>query len=174
MSWLRRFAARLSGTAELPADFAGELTADEQVLAVASSAAGPLVATDLGLWLPEARRLGWHLISKATWTDGLLVVVEAEESGPAGDAVLLRDLPPSRFPLAEPGGLPEVVRARVTGSIRSTEHRDLPVGGARFVQRKVPGRNGLVLQVRPDPGTDEAALAPVAAEVAQRLRRPAR
>ncbi|MFR9729421.1 hypothetical protein ACL03H_09335 [Saccharopolyspora sp. MS10] len=173
MSWLRRFAARLSGTAELPADFAGALTADEQVLAAARCSDGPLVATDLGLWLPGGRRLGWHLISKATWNDGVLVVVEAAESVAAGEAVLLRDLPPSRFPVTEPGRLPEVVHARVTGSIRGTEHRELAVGGARFVRRKVPGRDGLVLQVRPDPGTDEAALVPVAEEVARRLRRPA-
>lgn len=172
MSWLRDFVARLSGTADLPADFAGELTGDERVLAVARSADGPLVATDLGLWLPSGRRLGWHLVSKATWNDGTLTLIESEESGPAGAAVLLRDLPPDRLALTEPGRLPEVVHTRVTGSIRSTQHRELPSGGARFVQRKVPGRNGLVLQVRADPGTDEAALAPVAAEVAQRLRRP--
>lgn len=171
MTWLRRFAARLSGTAEVPADFAGALGADERVLAVARAADGPLVATHLGLWLPEGRLLGWHLVSKATWRDGVLIVVEAVESGSAGDAVLLRDLRPLRLRVTEPGTLPEVVRTRVTGSIRSTEHRELPGGGARFVQRKVPGRNGLVLQVRADPGTDERSLAPVAAEVAERLHR---
>ncbi|MGW0890367.1 hypothetical protein [Saccharopolyspora sp. NPDC002578] len=174
MAWLRGFVARLSGTAELPVDFAGELTGDERVLAVARSAEGPLVATHLGLWLPSGRRLGWHLVSKATWNDGALTLIESAESGPAGEAVLLRDLPPQRVALTEPGRLPEVVHERVTGSIRSTQHREFPAGGARFVQRKVPGRNGLVLQVRADPGTDEDALAPVAAEVAQRLRGAAR
>jgi hypothetical protein len=62
-----------------------------------------------------------------------------------------------------------VVHERVTGSIRSRHHRDLPGGGAWFVQRKVPGRDGTVLQVRPDPGADRDAVARLAAEVARRL-----
>ena len=170
ISWLRRFAARLSGTAEVPTDFAGRLTEDEVVLAVAHVPERPLVATHLGLWLPEGRRVGWHLLSKATWNEGALALVEAEESGAAGAAVLLRDLPPRRLRLTAAGRLPEVVHSRITGSIRNTQHRDLPVGGARFVQRKVPGRDGVVLQVRADPGTDEQQLASLAAEVAERLR----
>ena len=89
-----------------------------------------------------------------------------------GPAVLLADRPARRFRLAEPGRVPEVVHARVEGSIRSRHHRDLPGGGAWFVQRKVPGRDGTVLQVRPDPGTDPAVVAQVAADVARSLRRP--
>lgn len=174
MTWLRSLLARLSGTAEVPADFAGELAADEQVLAAARAEDGPLLATHLGLWLPEGRRVGWHLLTKATWNDDVLVLTEAAESGAAGEAVLLHDLAPRRFRLTAAGRLPEVVHARITGSIRSSEHRDLPCGGARFVQRKIPGRNGFALQVRPDPGTDEQALAQVAAEVAARLRTPRR
>ncbi|MFB9568887.1 hypothetical protein [Saccharopolyspora hordei] len=162
--------ARLSGTAELPADFAGELAAEENVLAVARSSEGPLVATHLGLWLPEGRRVGWHLLSKVTWRDGVLVVVEAEESGEAGGAVLLRDRPGRRLPLTEPRRLPDVVHERVNGSIRSRHHRDLPGGGAWFVQRKVPGRDGIVLQVRPDRGADEQAVAEFAATVVEQLR----
>ena len=64
MTWLRSLLARLSGTAEVPADFAGELAADEQVLAAARAEDGPLLATHLGLWLPEGRRVGWHLLTK--------------------------------------------------------------------------------------------------------------
>lgn len=170
---LRRLLARLTGTAALPEDFGGELASDEQVLATAEGSEGALVATHLGLWLPDAggpRRVGWHLVSKATWEDGLLVVVEAEETGAAGGAVLLRDRPAQRFRLTKPGKLPETVHARVTGSIRSSHHRDLPSGGAWFVQRKVPGRDGVVLQVRPERGADEAALAEFAREVEQRMR----
>jgi len=62
------------------------------------------------------------------------------------------------------------VHKRVTGSIRSRHHRDLPGGGAWFVQRAVPGRDGLVLQVRPDQGTAPEAVRRVAGEVAVRLR----
>ena len=109
------------------------------------------------------RRLGWHLISKATWSGGAIVLVEATEVADLEGAVLINDLPPRRLRIAEPGKVPEVVHARVTGSIKSRHHRELPGGGAWFVQRKVPGRDGIVLQVRPDPGTDEAAVRQVAA-----------
>jgi len=97
--------------------------------------------------------------------------VVAEEVDRVGEAVLLADRPPRQLRLAEPRRLPEVVHQRVTGSIRSSHHHDLPGGGAWFVQRKVPGRDGVVLQVRADPGTDAEVLRRVAGEVAQRLRR---
>jgi hypothetical protein len=95
-------------------------------------------------------------------------------------AVLLADRPPQRLRLTDPGRVPEAVHARVEGSIRSRHHRELPVsadarstgatrGGAWFVQRKVAGRDGTVLQVRPDPGTDEAAVRQVAGDVARTL-----
>jgi hypothetical protein len=58
----------------------------------------------------------------------------------------------------------------VTSSIRYRHHRELPGGGAWFVQRSVPGRDGLLLQVRADPGTDPAAVRRVATEVAGQLR----
>lgn len=172
-SLLRRFLTRLGGTAAIPEDFAGRLTGDERVLAVARSGDGPLVATHLGLWVPEtggARRIGWHLLSKATWSDDQLQVIEAEESGSAGEAVLLRDLPPRRFALRSPGRLPEAVHARVTGSIRSSHHRDLPGGGAWFVQRKIPGLDGVVLQVRADEGAEREPLMEFARTVAEQLR----
>ncbi|MGW1679531.1 hypothetical protein [Saccharopolyspora sp. NPDC002376] len=171
ITWLRRLVARLSGTAELPADFTGELAADEHVLAVSRTSDGALVATHLGLWLPEGRRVGWHLLSKATWNDGVLTVIEAEESGGAGGAVLLHDQPSRRLQLTESGRLPDVVHERVNQSIRSRHHRDLPGGGAWFVQRKVPGQDGIVLQVRPDRGADEAAVAEFAATVVEQLHR---
>ena len=157
----------------MPTGFGGEIAADEQVLAVAECGEGALVATHLGLWLPAeagSRRIGWHLVSKATWNDGLLTIIEAEETGSAGEAVLLRDRPARRFRLAKPGRLPETVHARVTGSIKSSHHRDLPAGGAWFVQRKVPGEDGAVLQVRPERGADEAAMAEFARQVGQRMR----
>jgi len=61
------------------------------------------------------------------------------------------------------------VHARVEGSIRSRHHRDLPGGGAWFVQRKIAGRDGTVLQVRPDPGTEETVVRQVAGDVARTL-----
>ena len=80
--------------------------------------------------------------------------------------MLIADLPPRRLRLAEPGKVPEMVHPRVEGSIKSRHHRELPGGGAWFVQRKVAGRDGVQLQVRPDPGTDEQAVRRVAGQVA--------
>ena len=165
---------RLLGRDELPEGFAGTLDADEQVLGSASlQGGGHLVVTSLGMWLPTAdgvRRLGWHLVSKASWQNGAIVLVEAQEQDVLGGAVLIADLAPRRLRLAEPGPVPEVVHARVTSSIKSRHHRDLPGGGAWFVQRKVPGRDGIVLQVRADPGTDDAAVRQVAGDVARTLK----
>ncbi|MBB4908221.1 hypothetical protein [Actinophytocola algeriensis] len=157
-----------------PPGFTGTLDKEESVVVAAEvKGGGHLVVTSLGLWVPAEdgyRRIGWHLLSKVTWADGVLVVIEADESGEAGDAVLLTDKAPRRYPLAAPGKLPQAVHRRVTGSIRSRHHRELPGGGAWFVQRKVPGRDGIVLQVRADPGTDPDAVRTVAAEVAIKIR----
>jgi len=177
---LRDTLRRLLGGDGLPDGFAGRLEPDERVLATARTADGaPLVVTSWGIWLPDgdgARRVSWHLVSKATWKNGVLAVIEAVEveeitagEGPA--AVLLADRPARRFRLADPGRVPEAVHARVEGSIRSRHRRDLPGGGAWFVQRKIPGRDGTVLQVRPDPGTDRAVVAQVAADVVRTLGR---
>ncbi len=162
---------RLLGRAELPAGFTGRLDADEHVLATATAGDGePVVVTSLGLWLAEPggeqRRIGWHLISKASWQQGALMLVEAQEVGRVEGAVLISDRPPRRLRLSAAGRVPETVHARVEGSIKSRHHRTLPGGGAWFVQRKVPGRDGVLLQVRADAGTDEAALRQVAGAVA--------
>jgi hypothetical protein len=172
----------------LPDGFTGALGADERVLAVARTPDGTaLVVTSWGIWLPDGppppqgtagpgsvgqpavRRVGWHLVSKATWGNGTLSVVEAEESGTVDGAVLLTDRPVRRFRLPDPGRLPEVVHARVEGAVLTRHHRELPGGGAWFVQRRVPGRDGAVLQVRPDAGTDPALVARLAADVARQL-----
>ncbi len=175
--WRRRFVSRFTGQDLVPASFDGRLADSEHVLASAELVDGAfLVATSLGLWLPEGdaqRRVNWHLISKAVWAQKPgreLVVTEAEVTGTVDGAVLLTDRPPHRFTLATRGALPEVVNARVTETVKSTHHRDLPGGGAWFVQRKVSGADGIILQVRADPGTDPAAVASVAGQVAGKLR----
>jgi hypothetical protein len=157
----------------IPKGFTGRLENHESVAAWAHvRGGGHLVATSLGLWAPGedgARRIGWHLVSKATWGGGALVIVEADEVERAGAAVVLADLPPVRFVVEAPGKLPQAVQRRVTDSIRSRHHRELPGGGAWFVQRKVPGRDGTVLQVRPDEGTDPGIVREIAAEVAEKI-----
>jgi len=162
---------RLFGGEPLPDGFTGQLAAEERVLAVGTLADGAhLVVTSYGVWLPQGRRIGWHLVTKATWDGGALALVEAEEFDSADGVALLRDLPPRRLALTEPGTVPEIVHKRVTGSIRFRHHRELPGGGAWFVQRSVPGQDGLLLQVRADPGTDPASVRRVATEVAGKLR----
>lgn len=163
MGWLQR----LLGD-RLPEGFTATLEPHEHVLATAD---GPVVATSLGLWLPSAdghERVAWHLINKAGWADDTLSVVRAEETGRAGGAVLIADLPARRFTLQRPGKLPVVVRQRVDGSILSRYRKELPGGGgAWFVQRKAPG--GPVLQVRPDRGADTAVVSDIAREAAAKL-----
>jgi hypothetical protein len=155
----------------VPEALAGSLERDEHVVASSELRGGGfLFATSHGLWVPGPRRVGWHLISKVTWGNGVLELIEARETGTAGEAVLLADLPPARYVLETAGKLPDVVHTRVNGSIRSRHRRELPGGGAWFVQRKVPGRDGIVLQVRPDPGTDEDAVRRIATEVASMIR----
>ncbi|GAB2754858.1 hypothetical protein GCM10027174_32890 [Salinifilum aidingensis] len=170
MSRLRRLLTRLTGGPRVPDEVRRALEHDERVLAAAESPEGAAVATQRGLWLPERRRVGWHLISKATWDAGSLSLVEAEEIATADQAVVLRDHPPRRLRLSVPGRVPQVVHERVTGSIRSRHRRDLPGGGAWVVQRRVPGQDGVVLQVRGDPGTDEQLVTALAREVSTRVR----
>lgn len=164
MNWLRR---RLTG---MPEGFAGKLDENESVAASGISGGEPVVATSLGLWLPGEERLGWHLISKATWDGAALTVIAAVESGTAGSAVLLTDQPPRRYQLEQPGKLPQAVQRRVTGSIVDRHRHELPGGGAWFVRRRVPGQDGTVLQVRTDAGADPAAVAKLAEKVSERLR----
>lgn len=163
---------RLLRRVPVPARAVTTLATGEEVLAVATLQAGHLVATRLGLWTPGPdgpARLPWHLVSKAGWQGGTLTLTVARVTGEAGRAVLLADAERRRYALAEPGRVPQVVQERVTASIRSAHHRALPGGGAWFVQRRVAGVDGVVLQVRADPGTDQRVVADVAAAVAAQL-----
>ncbi|WP_051385768.1 hypothetical protein [Actinokineospora inagensis] len=156
-----------------PPGFTGALAPTEAIVSWSPVRGGGLLAAStLGLWVPTddgPRRIGWHLVSKATWDNGTFVITEADEVESAGEAVVLADRAPLRFVVERPGKLPQAVHRRVTGSIRSRHHRDLPGGGAWFVQRKVPGRDGTVLQVRPDPGADLDLVRSIAHEVAERM-----
>jgi hypothetical protein len=176
MSVWGRLLRRCAAVPELPAGFTGILEPAERVVTTGELVgSGHLVLTQLGMWVPEGaepRRIGWHLVSKAVWDRSALVITEAITTGTVGEAVLLADLPPRRFVLVGPGTVPEVVRERVTNSIRSSQRCELPGGGAWFVQRRIPGLDGVVLQVRADPGTAPGPLEAMVSEVA-RLSRPA-
>jgi hypothetical protein len=170
------FLRRLLGD-RTPVDFAGSLAPGEDVVDSAPvEGGGYLVVTQLGLWVPAeggARRVGWHLIAKAAWADGVFTLTESAEVSEAGQAIVLADLPPVRFRLAAPGKVPREAYQRVEGSIRSRHRQEIGSGGAWFVQRKVPGRDGVVLQVRPDPGTDAELVAVIAEQAAAKLVNPA-
>jgi hypothetical protein len=165
---------RLLRRTPVPAGSVGRLEDDEDVLAVAEVRTGHLVATRFGMWVPGEDgplRLEWHLVSRATWDGATLEFTVAEQTGTAGYAVLLADVQRRSYALADPGRLPQVVNQRVTASVRSAHRRELPGGGAWFVQRSLPGRSGVQLQVRVDPGTDPDVVADVAAAVAAALPR---
>ncbi|MDV6012109.1 hypothetical protein [Haloechinothrix sp. LS1_15] len=169
MGWLKRVLGD-----RIPEGFTGTLAGEEHVLSSAPATGGPVVATSLGLWVPEQagfRRMAWHAISKVTWSESVLTVVESEEIEQAGNAVVIVDRRPVRYRLPRHGTLPKVVRDRVDGSIRSRYYKELPGGGAWFVQRKVPGQDGVLLQARPDPGTDRHVVVDIAREAAERLAR---
>ena len=158
----------------LPAGLAGTIPSDEDVLGTAETdTAAMLVVTQFGLWVPESdglRCIGWHLISKAVWSDGVLTVTESDEVEVVGSAVVLVDRAPVSWSLQRPGKLPELVRKRVDGSIRARHRQELDTGGAWFVLRRIPGRDGVVLQARPDPGADRAVVAAIASEAAAGMR----
>lgn len=159
MAWGRR--------RRLPADDRPPLDRDERVVAWAaagdSTGAGGrgavVVATDRGLWLPEAggpRRVGWHEIHKATW-DGTVLAVTGSRVVEDNDGwTVVADVPTVVFRLPDPGDLPRQVHSRVTRSVGPSTHHPLPgePAGVRVVGRRVPGRDGLAWTVRYDPGVD--------------------
>jgi hypothetical protein len=154
-----------------PDGFTGELERDETVIAHAPvQTGGHLVATSLGLWVPgePPRRIGWHLISKVKW-EGALRVVEAVEASTEGAVVLLEDLPAQRFALDDPRRVLRAISQRVEGSIRLRERVESP--GVWILQRKIPGRDGVVWQARGDAGVDLDAVRSAVAVFSERLAR---
>jgi hypothetical protein len=136
----------------LPAGLLALIERDERVVSWADAEAGAVAATTRGLWLPVGdgyRRIGWELIDKAVWRDGMLIVVEAE----VVDDLLLRDLPPVSLALTEPHDLPPAVRRRVEASVARSEVLPIDGGAARFVARRVPHRDGVIWRARLEPGT---------------------
>ena len=102
MSWLRRLLGDRT-----PPDFPGALAPGEEVVDSAPvEGGGHLLVTALGLWIPDgdgARRVGWHLVAKAAWKDGVFTLTESSEAGKAGSAVVLADLAPVSYRLPSPG-----------------------------------------------------------------------
>lgn len=135
-----------------PRELLAELGRDERLVSWALLESGSTGATTRGLWLPSGdgyRRIGWEVIDKAVWRDGVLTVIEAHLI----DDLLLRDLPPVSLTLMQPRDLPPTVRRRVEASVVRSEVLPVAGGAARFVARRVPGRDGVRWWARLEPGT---------------------
>jgi hypothetical protein len=154
--------ARLAGLLRRerpPAEVLRLLEREERPAGWADLAGGGVaLATPLGLWLPAQdgyQRTPWHLIDKATWHPPRVVLTVAGEDGTLDGAAILAEQPPRTLSLAAARDLPRQVRDRVTRSIRhSAHHALLPGGGVWVVARRPAGRDGLLWQLRFDPGTD--------------------
>jgi hypothetical protein len=131
-----------------PADIVSRLPKDERVLSWADVVSGgAVVATPRGIWWPASdspRLIGWQYVDKAIWRDDQLTLIEAE----VVDDLLLVDRPPVTVALSTPRDLPVVVRKRVESNVVRTELRSVDAGVARFVARRIPGRDGVVWWVR--------------------------
>ena len=135
-----------------PAEVLALLPKDERVVSWADVVSGGVVlATPRGLWWPDAdgpRLIGWEHVDKAVWRDGRLTVTEAD----VVDDLLLVDRAPLSVELAVPRDLPATVRKRVEANVVRSELRSLGGGLARFVARRIPGRDGVVWWVRLERG----------------------
>jgi hypothetical protein len=138
-----------------PAEVVSRLPKHERVVSWADVApAGVVIATPRGLWWPaddEMRLIGWEHVDKAVWRDDRLTVIEAE----VVDDLLLVDRAPVSVQLSVPRDLPAVVRKRVEGNVVRTEVRSAGDGVARFVARRIPGRDGVVWWVRLEGGVTD-------------------
>jgi hypothetical protein len=128
------------------------LEADERIVAWADTADGDVVAvTQLGLWWPGGRRIGWQFVDKAVWRDGVLTVIEAD----VVDDLLLVDRDPVSVALSKPRDLPPMVRKRVEANIVKSELLAVPGGAVRFVARRQPGLDGVSWWAHLEEGTDD-------------------
>ncbi len=160
-----------------PAVLAGRLAEDELVTATADTDDGrQLVTTRRGLWVladGDAVRMGWEAVAKARLESGILTVIATTEieAWPDGTSVV-RDDPAVEFRLTKPAKVTDQVHARVRRSVAASRHLPWPRAGGWVALRRVPGRDGLMIQVRLDPGADPSApgfataVAQVAAELA--------
>lgn len=157
---------------EPPPDVMALLPRDERVVSWADVAGGGVVlATPAGLWWPDEsgpRLIGWQYISKATWRDEILSVIEASVI----DDLLIVDRAPVSVMLEVPRDLPPVVHKRVTANVvRSVLIPVAGGGAARLVARRIPGQDGVRCWARLEDGArDTPALREALADRLDRLR----
>lgn len=113
----------------------------------------------------------WYRVAKARLEAGTLTVIELTQVGELTGGEIVRDDPPLTFELTSPARLTDQVHARVRRSVVASRHLPWPGGGGWVTVRRVAGRDGLLLQLRLDPGTrpDTAGLAEAAERVGAEL-----
>lgn len=139
------------------------LDADEMVLAQAIAVDGTEVAATRKRLIVVPQRAGadslaWHQIAKARLDAGTLTVIPMQQVAelPTGAAVL-RDAPPVSFTFAGKAALTDQVHSRVRRSVAGSRHLPWPGAGGWVTTRRVAGRDGLLLQLRLDPGAELSA-----------------
>jgi|SRR6185312_9628009 len=148
----------------LPPALAGRLEPDELVTAVAEAESGHiLLTTRRGLWVVadgRADRLGWERVAKARLELGVLTLTPLVEVPlPAGTAIhpelaVVRDGSPWEHRLGRPAKVTDQVQTRVRRSVAASRYLPWPGAGGWVALRRVPGRDGLLAQVRLDPSAD--------------------
>ncbi len=135
-----------------PAGARALVQSGERVLAWSTVGAGTeetyAVATDRALYIPvpEPIRIPWELVTKATWGEDLVLVVEGRTDERGRDRAW-------RVRIDDPRVLPTVVYERVTSIIVVSEHVAFEGDvGARFVGRRAG--EGLRWTITFDPGLD--------------------
>ena len=166
----------------LPPALAGRLDPDELVTAIAEAENGHiLLTTRRGLWVVDdgqAERLGWERVAKARLELGVLTLVPLvevplpAESDDGPELVVVRDGPPWEHRLGRPAKVTDQVQTRVRRSVAASRYLPWPGAGGWVALRRVPGRDGLLAQVRLDPAADPLAPGFLAAvgQVASDLR----
>ncbi len=160
----RGFAARVTGRVPLPDPVrAVALEPGERRLAWAVTEDGAaVVATDERLHLPGGAAMPWWQVAKVVWERPALTVTQVAAVEGHGAVVQVRVA-------QEHGGLPDVLRTRVTASIAWSSRARLGGGGAvRVVGRRRPDREALEWQLVFDRDEDVADPA-VRAEAEQLL-----
>lgn len=136
-------------------DVVALLPREERVVSWADVRGGAVVlASPSGLWWPAGSRqrlIGWQYVNKAVWQDGMLRVIEAD----VVDDLLLLDRPEIAAELSKPRDLPPTVRKRVEANVVRSQVHPVPGGAARFVARRVPGRDGVQWWARLEAGTPD-------------------
>jgi len=147
----------------VPPTLAGRLESDELITAMARADDGhTLLTTRRGLWVVDderAQRLGWERIAKARLELGVLTLVPLEDVDlddaiTEDDLSVVRDGRPWEFRLGKPAKVTDQVHTRVRRSVAASRYLPWPRAGGWVALRRVPGRDGLLGQLRLDASAD--------------------